>query len=266
MTAPEDWNSFYQLVKGYKEANQFDTLYPHWYLRDRLAGHCIRVAGRCGRIDVILQCAQAPSKTGVVLTNFLVVRQLMWWIQWKAASGGWTAQGTAKALSQAEMLVNLMDEKVHYRKSLISLEDARSHREITGVLLELAVVQAKISGDQRDKEKVLVFTRRLLPNLEPNQKVRGLTKDVNSFFSADLGLRILSPILLGVRGALDILESSLPEAVLLKQKEVELTTELEGYRLVVSEDKRTESFVPTGQVTYQTLFGSKAEALESEKI
>jgi hypothetical protein len=248
MQDKKDWDSLPVLLEGLQNANR--------KLKDqnKVFEKLVRIAGTAGRQDVILECIRRVSKTGFELKDITVVREIMWWTQYQALSKDWSAKKTSKALGMAEQISDLLENEKHSGGKLQGQLDPRSRPEVIGVLLELAAVQASISGDKQDVEKVNSYAKRLLVTMGKEFSIRdGFSSTEPEKHSANKALRFASPILYGVRKASEVLEPG-SEVVQLLNKQIAPLAELAAVdRELVAREFKDQSL---GLWCYEKLFPS----------
>jgi hypothetical protein len=124
-----------------------------------------------GMQHLVLKAIQRPKATGVRLSNWGVLLQVLRSVHDKAALADWEKEETAKALRLARQVVELMEDEEHCggqsRGELKSEGDFRGKPVVVALPTELAAVLAeKHSGD---KEKVKKMVGRLVNALKQDE-------------------------------------------------------------------------------------------------
>ena len=247
MKDKKDWDNLPNLLHGLKTSK--------FYLTPGMQLMVLRRAGSAGRQDVILECLRRVSDTGLVLRNPEFVVQVMWWMQQKAVLSGWDSQETKKALSWAEMVVNLLEDRKHAGSRILAGEtDPRVQPEVIGILLQLSAVRAsKHLGGKDVDGKVAEYAQKLL-GLPVDFKKPNVEKEyeVNMWVSTHV------PVLQGMKVAQDILDPTSEVAIGLKARANELDQFLSTFREVLSERQLAREKPLTGLSLYEKLLGSGA--------
>ncbi len=114
-------------------------------------------------MDVVLACVAQAERTGLVLRDLRVVREVMWGAHLRAVRAAWAEDETRKALAQAEAVVLQLESPNHVGKIRLGAQDPRVRPEIIGVLLELAAARAANHTGRKDVEgKVEQYAARLM--------------------------------------------------------------------------------------------------------
>ena len=235
MRDKNDWENLPIFLEGLKTANR--TLEPRNWAK------LVRKAGQAGQQSTIIECARRASRTGFVLNNVNLVRDIMWWIQQKALIAGWTAQSTKKAFAMAEQVVDLMEEEKHCgSKSQLGPMDPRARPEVLGVLLQLGAASAKLSSSKDDDGKVEVYSRRLLGTLARKVNLRDELRDLKELWVSNALLCNIVPLVYGMRVAAEILGPASEVAKQLKQEEPALSAMVtDEYEKIVAAESGSAS-------------------------
>ena len=156
MKESKDWDNLPAILIGFKDAkNPVES----W----RLIAFT-RKAGQAGRLDVILECARRVSDTGFCLSDPTLTTEIMWQLQHKAVRSRWLLKETHQALSWAEMISELLEDKRHAGGKVIDPErDVRVQSGVIGVLLQLSAARAYLFHDGMDSDgKVAQYAAKLL--------------------------------------------------------------------------------------------------------
>lgn len=254
MATNKDWDNLPPLLEGIYTMKESVGKPQAKLLRNIFT--IIRKASLAGRQDVLLECARRVSETGFELKDFHVVREIMWQIQYKALSHDWSPAQTKKAFGNAQQLANLLDDERHSSGNRITgPTDPRARPEVIGILLELAAVQAKISGSEEDRLNVEVYARRLLAVLPDGFNLDEYDDQSEGDAGAPVHtLRFSSTILYGMREASKVLGPASEEAELLNQKSNELARLVKSVSDLAMQSPGDAKSL--GRWTYQKLFPS----------
>ncbi|TAQ87252.1 hypothetical protein B7494_g4417 [Chlorociboria aeruginascens] len=212
MENKKDWDNLKPLLKGLK----------HCKMRILPSDTCFAIsqAASKGRLDVILDCARGVSETGFFLKDLAVVARLMWSIQNKAFVSDWNKKETTQALTWAEMVSSMLEDKKHAGGSLVKW-DIRRCPEVIGILLQLSSVRASRHLDGTDEEgKVASYATRLMDN--PVQIRSWDTVDLEEPYESRKWIYQALPILHGMKIAQTILDPTSETSKLLLEKTLEL--------------------------------------------
>ena len=200
-----DWNVLPGLLEGLHTAGRV--------VPEPSIEKAIRLAARAGRLDVIVECARRVARTGFALNSRSRVAILMWWVQFQALDAGFEGKKTAHQLKVAEQIAVLLEDEKHAGGKLHSV-DPRTSPEITGVLLELAAVNAKVNGGQDTDGAVEKYAKRFVATMQKRELEGFLT----TFRPNNSLLTTVAPIRYGVKTALEVLS---------KEKNAELVAQLQ---------------------------------------
>ncbi|KAI9729661.1 MAG: hypothetical protein M1818_008414 [Claussenomyces sp. TS43310] len=169
----------------------------------------VRKAGNAGRQDTILECARRVSKTGFALKDAGLVREIMWWLQYKAASSTWDPSQTQKALSMAEQVAILLEDERHSGQRVVKgIQDVKIRPEVVGILLELAAAHAKQKGTGDADGKVTTYADKLISIMKDDRDLRTALPVEDGWDARNNWLRFVSPIIYGLRTAGEVLENA----------------------------------------------------------
>lgn len=250
MEDKKDWDNLPILLEGLKTSGK---VFKMMHLQK-----LVRLAAMAGRQDIILECARRGAKTGFVLNNSALVREVMWWIQYKAMASNWSATDTKKALSMAETVSVLLEDAHHAGASRIgSPSDPRIDAEVLGTLLELAVAEAKLNDGKDVEGKVKTYAERLAAVTREDPKLHSTLPVITDKVTRNFWLRRVSPVVFGMKGAVEILGTSSAATSQLQNSFSFLEGEaLKQRGLLIEEDGEGT----LGSKTYDTLIGLKAWA------
>jgi hypothetical protein len=250
MKEKKDWDNLPIFLEGLKIAGR--KLKPRYWEK------LVRKAGQADQQNTILECARRASRTGFVLKDLNLVREVMWWTQYKALSAGWTAQSTKKALTMAEQIADLLEDKKHCGGTFLSASNPRARPEVVGVLLQLAAAHAKLSNGKDDDGKVEIYSRRLLGTLARKANLREGLPEGRELWTSNALLCNITPIVYGMRVAAEILGPESEVAKQLKEQEPALAAIAAREReKIIAEEPEKESSKRAGVWNYDLLFGSQ---------
>jgi hypothetical protein len=250
MEDKKDWNNLPILLEGLATSGRT--------VKVEYLGKLVRKAGQAGRQSVILECARRAAKTGFVLKDVNLVREIMWWIQYKPLSTQWNTATTKKALSMAEETAVLLEDEKHSRGYFLhKFRDPRARPEVVGVLLQLAAAHAKLSSGKDDDGKVGLYARRFLGTLAQGVDLRKGLPEGKDLWARNALLCYISPMLYGIREAVGILGSESETAMALKEHEPKLRAMAAEEREVLGAEAR-EGSPRLGVWCYDKLVDSEA--------
>lgn len=247
MKEKKDWNNFPSLLIGLEDAK-----HPFRSQLERFT----RMAGLAGHPEIIVECARRVSDTGFTLGDLAVVAELMWQLQHKAARSDWAEIETQQALSRAEAVAELLEDKRHAGGSIRDpSNDPRIRPEVIGVLLQLSAVSAIRWNSGADKDgKVAQYVQRLLHAPARPQPADTMTSKV--FY-----VTFMAPALHGLKLA----ESILGEVEGLASYTAEIESTLEEQKQILmdrsSQPKKSGSY--RWLITYNELLGPDAKRVVS---
>jgi hypothetical protein len=248
MKEKKDWNNLAILLEGLKIAGR--KVQPPYMEK------LVRKAGMARRQDTIIECARRVSRTGFELRDVQLVRQLFWWIQHKALSRKWDTPSIKKALTQAEQTAALLEDKRHSGGVIRGKSDPRIRPEVIGILLQLAAANAKLP-DTKDNSKVEIYAHRLLGSLARGIDLREDLSGTEGWHARNELLCYVSPIIHGMRGAIQVLGPNSEIAAQLKKHEDELSTMAATERQLIGTEI-PEGASSLGIWCYDKLLGSEA--------
>lgn len=131
----------------------------------------IRRLNLAGMNHLVLKMLQRPKATGVSLSNFGVLLQVLRSVHDKAALADWAEDDTIKAYKQAKQIVELMDNEEHHKAQKRPVKegefpegDWRGRPSVVALPTEMAAVLAERYGG--DKEEVKKLSNRLVNALK----------------------------------------------------------------------------------------------------
>jgi hypothetical protein len=167
----EDWENVVRCLEGFQEAgikapSQWQEL-------------AIRRLNLAGMNHLVLKMLQRPKATGVSLSNFGVLLQVLRSVHDKAALAEWAEDDTVKAYKQAKQIVELMDNEEHHKGQKRPVKegefpegDWRGRPSVVALPTEMAAVLAERYGG--DKEEVKKLSNRLVNALKQSGYMNSL--------------------------------------------------------------------------------------------
>lgn len=196
MSTNEDYENIPRLLEGLRNARA--KLVPNTSAKVTMK------LGQKGQQHVILDCARRGEKTGFDLSDYELVRQVLWFFHSKAAVAEFDQDETKKALAWSEQIFELMQLPENCGKGIKGDQlDPRTQPLTVGVLLELAAVKAAKFQDGKDVDgKVEKYAKQLLatgvniaePSAHPKEK--------------NFWLATVFPLVHGLKVAVEVLGSS----------------------------------------------------------
>lgn len=249
MEEKKDWDNLPIFLEGLRIAGR--KLKPQYWEK------LVRKAGQAGQQGTILECARRASRTGFVLKDLNLVREVMWWTQHKALSAGWTVQSTRKALAMAEQIADLLEDEKHCGRAFVGATDPRARPEVVGVLLELAAAHAKLSGGTDEDGKVEIYSKRLLGTLARKASLREGLPEGRELWTSNALLCNVTPIIYGMTTAAEILGPKSEISKQLREQEPALRAIAAHEReKIMAEEPAEESPKRAGMWNYNILLGS----------
>ncbi|KFY50173.1 hypothetical protein V496_09534 [Pseudogymnoascus sp. VKM F-4515 (FW-2607)] len=223
MKEKKDWDNFPLLLEGLHSAGRVTD--------EIVLEQFIRRASMAGRQDAVLESARRVSKTGFRINTREIAKMVVWWIQYRALASGFSQADTKKALSMAEQIAILMEDKAHAGGRVADTEDPRTSPEVIGLLLELSALNAKHQGGKDEDGSVEKYAKGLLASLR-DKELEGMMRHqkidparVQELASNSM-LQTVAPILLGVRTAVSILDQSSDTTRQLRDLETKLSAQV----------------------------------------
>lgn len=250
MKHKKDWDNLPAMLEGLNVAGV--------RLSSPILSKLVRKAGQLGRQDVIFECAKRVERTGFVMKDLPVVQSIMWWIQYRALSDNWSLKETTRALKMAEQVSVLLEEKNHAGGPLRDPLDPRARPETIGILLQLAAAQAKLLAGTENDGKIKLYANRLLGSLRDGVDFsKALVPAGDTWWRKDALLFSLSPVVYGLRLAVEMLPTE-PEMVHeLRQQETHLSSQVSTARETLLKEIPVQAR-PLGLSCYDKLFGSES--------
>lgn len=248
MKDKKDWRNLPILLEGLNIAGR--------KVKPQYLEKLVRKAGQAGRQDAIFECARRAAKTGFVLKDLELVRKIFFWIQHKTMPDGQYVRGQTKALRMAEQTALLMEKEMHSGGVVRGNTDPRVRPEVIGVLLRLAVESCKLTHNGEDKDgKVEIYAQRLLGSLARGIDLRQNLPATEAWYARSALLCNISPMIYGMRGAIEILGPKSETAIRLKEHERSYGAMAATERELLSQELE-EGALPLGAWTYDVLLGS----------
>ena len=182
----------------------------------------VRKANERGRQGSVMEMLLGVEKTGMVLREVELVREVMSGGVMRAQATGWgDEEGVGKALRYVEGVVELCEDPRHTRGERITAGDPRARPEVWGTVLLVAGWRDKRFRGGRDEDgKVKRYAEKVM-GLWRNA---GLVLEDGDWLAANRILFTWSPVWHGMRIALDCLEEG---SDLAKQVKNAMTQDLE---------------------------------------
>ncbi|KFY42750.1 hypothetical protein V494_02268 [Pseudogymnoascus sp. VKM F-4513 (FW-928)] len=226
MKDKKDWDSFPLLLEGLHSAGRVTD--------EIVLEQFVRMACTAGRQDAVLESARRVSKTGFRINTREIAKVVVWWIQYRAMVNGFSQAETKKALSMAEQIAVLMEDKAHAGGRVADSEDPRTSPEVIGILLELSALNAKQQGGKDENGTVEKYAKSFLASLR-DKELEGMVRPrkndparVQEVESNSM-LQTLPPILLGVRTAVSVLDQNSDTTSQLRDLETKLAGQVAQY-------------------------------------
>lgn len=164
----EDFENVVRLLEGFENAGI--RVRPQWQEL------IVRKLSLNGMQHLVLKALQRPKATGLRLSEYGVLVQVLRGVHDKAALANWDEEDTTKAFRLAKQVVELMDDEEHCggqtRGAMASQRDWRSKPAVIALPTELAAVLAGMHDG--DVAVVKKFAGRLLNALEQGEFVVSL--------------------------------------------------------------------------------------------
>jgi hypothetical protein len=167
----EDWENVVRMLEGMENAGI--------KVKQNRQEMVVRQLNLHGMQHLVLKALQRPKATGVRLSSWGVLVQVLRSVHDKAALADWEKDETIKALRLAKQVVELMDDEEHCgvqpRGEMESKGDFRGKPVVVALPTELAAVLAeKHAGD---KEEVKKMANRLVNALKQDDYMVRMTPD-----------------------------------------------------------------------------------------
>jgi hypothetical protein len=161
----EDWENVVRMLEGMENAGI--------KVKQNRQEMVVRQLNLHGMQHLVLKALQRPKATGVRLSSWGVLVQVLRSVHDKAALADWEKDETIKALRLAKQVVELMDDEEHCggqpRGEMKSEGDFRAKPVVVALPTELAAVLAeKHAGD---KEEVKKMANRLVNALKQDDYI-----------------------------------------------------------------------------------------------
>ena len=195
MSTKSDWDVLPGFLEGLKWSGRKVTL--------PMAEKMIRRAGSAGRIGVITECLRRVERTGLKLDHVQKARNLMYGALQTAIHSGWNEEGTTKALKQAEVFLELVEDPAHVpTRTTGTNTDPRKAPDVVAVAMGLAAFKtAKFAEGSDGAAKVEKYAKRVL-RLWGNAELGPVG---GSWWDANQKLIVWAPVVHGIRSALQVL-------------------------------------------------------------
>lgn len=160
----DDWANVVRLLEGFENAGLHVA--PRWQAM------IIRRLNLAGMQSLVLQALQRVRVTGLHLTDYSILLQVLRGLHDKAAVAGWDQEETTQALRMAKQVVDLMEDKDHHAARRGSAPaDHRGDPVVIALPTELtAVLAQRHGGDSADLKKLA--NRLITALVQSNYEVR----------------------------------------------------------------------------------------------
>ncbi|KAF1945257.1 hypothetical protein EJ02DRAFT_396449, partial [Clathrospora elynae] len=164
----EDWENLVRILEGFENAG-----IPVKPRRQELV---VRQLNRHGMQHLVLKALQRPKATGLRLSDWGVLIQVVRGVHDKAALADWEKEETSKAFRMAKQVVDLMEDEEHCGGQTKGPEGAqkdwRGKPVVVALPTELAAIMAERHGGDVDKLKKLA--NRLINALKQDNYMKEL--------------------------------------------------------------------------------------------
>lgn len=152
----EDWENVVRCLEGFVEAGIL--------VKGQWQEMVVRRLNMAGMQHLVLKALQRPTATGLRLSNWGLLSQVLRTVHDKAAQANWEEEETTKALRMAKQVVELMESEEHCGRTFANPRpgqgDWRGHPVVIALPTEMAAVLAEKYGG--DKEEVKKLANRLV--------------------------------------------------------------------------------------------------------
>ncbi|KAI4952827.1 hypothetical protein J4E91_003301 [Alternaria rosae] len=159
----EDWENVVRCLEGFQEAG----IKIHWQWQELV----VRKLNLAGMQHLVLKALQRAKQTGIKLSNYGVLRQVLRTVHDKAAMADWAQDDTIKAHKLAKQVVELMEDGEHCggKRPHVAMDkfaegDYRGRPSVVALPTEMAAGLADKYGG--DKEEVKKLSNRLVHALQ----------------------------------------------------------------------------------------------------
>jgi urease gamma subunit len=122
----------------------------------------LRTLGTRGRVYDVVELARGVKRTGWKLDRSEKVNELLHFVQLKAVDSGWEKGATARALRTAEMVLELLEEKLHHLKKSTQIPSTRDPLVLMAPLhLAAAMVVKRGDASEETIDKVVRCARKV---------------------------------------------------------------------------------------------------------
>lgn len=214
MQTPADWQNLVAFLEGLKIARRTVT--------GPMMTKLVRKANERGRQGTVMEVLRNGERTGVVLKDGEVAREIMAGAVMRAQAAGWDDQvAVEKALKYAEGILELCEDPRHTGGRMITALDPRARPEVVGTVVLLASVNAKRFHEGKDEDGKI---RRYAEKMMALWSNADLKLDGVDWSAANQLLFTWSPVWHGMRMALECLDGG---SDLAKQVKKAMTLDLE---------------------------------------
>lgn len=147
----DDWENVVRMLEGFENAGI--KINPAWQEK------VVRKLNRSGNQHLILKALQRAKATGLRMSEYQVLLQVLRSVHDKAALSDWDKEETTKALRLAKQVVELLEDEEHCggraRGEMVSGQDLRGKPPVVALPTELAAVLAERHGGNVEEVKTL---------------------------------------------------------------------------------------------------------------
>lgn len=164
----------------------------------------VRKANEKGRQGTVMEVLKNVERTGVVMREGELAREVMAGAVMRAQAAGWGDEGAVeKALRYAEGVLELCEDPRHTGGRMITAVDPRARPEVFGTVLLLASVKATRFHEGKDEEGKI---RRYAEKMMALWRNADLELEGKDWIAANEMLFTWSPVWHGMRMALGCLD------------------------------------------------------------
>ncbi|KAF2269382.1 hypothetical protein CC78DRAFT_529171 [Lojkania enalia] len=248
----DDWKNVIRMMEGFRNASI--QLKPQWQKK------IVRSLNQAGMQHLVLKALQQPRETGLRLRDPTVAHHVFRGIHEKAAGAGWAEEETKKALSLAEQVIELLEDKEHLGGAQPVPGDLRSSPFVIAIPLEMAAVRAKkhTAGQDADR-KVAKYASRLMNSLHQDNFLSSTLPQEFQFLNpprdfptkrdhllATIHLKRsifqLVPLLSALKTALDVLGQDMPRTQEAQQLVNDIQKALKQGKSFIQKNKNSKNY------------------------
>lgn len=161
-----------------------------------MAEKLVRTAAAHGALGTIMESLRRVDRIGVRLDNRPLAREIMWGALQSAIVTGWSEEGIAKGLRQAESALTMMEDPRHASSMPVSpTDDPRKAPEVLSIPMLLVAMRALRFPEGRDDGgKMERYASQVVDNMAHGD----VTVDDGNWWSANEALMVWSPVAQGI--------------------------------------------------------------------